>query len=214
MPASHSVEHKKCVAVVYGASAQPAHVIAERLAAGFQERGFAVELRPLRRAAALDLKRFTAAILIAPVPLGGDEKDFQEFVGAHKDSLERVPVAFISMSFAGGGQEGSPEGAPPSDESREKSAQFVTETQTAVDRLFAETGWRPTRHWPIAGAITYMRYNFVVRLILKLLSSGNIAQSRRRDDWRALDAFLDEFEREIHAAVARSPIVTRPGNDV
>lgn len=212
MPTSHSVDRTKLVAVLYGVSTHPARVIAEHLSGGFQERGFAVELRPLRRAATLDLKGFTASVLIANIPLGHEEKDFLEFVGAQKDSLERMPVAFISMSFAGGGQKGSPESAPPSDEEQEKSAQFITETQATLDRLFAETGWRPTRHWPLAGAITYRRYNFVVRLILKLLSTGEASQSGLREDWRALDAFLDEFEREIRAVASKTPIVAGPGS--
>ena len=193
MPASHSVEQKKIVTVVYGSAAQPTSVIAERLAAGFQERGFVTELCLLRRAAKLDLRRFAAAVLIAPIPLGRDERDLVEFVRAQKDSLEHMPVAFLSMSVAGAGGSES-EGARP------KGVQFVADTRSVLDRLFVETGWRPKRHWPVSGAITYVRYNFVVRLILKLLSAGDVMQSSRRDDWRVLNTFLDDFEREIRAA--------------
>ena len=200
MPASHSVEPKKLVAVLYAVSAEPARAIAEQLAAGFQQRGFVVELRPLRGAAALDLQGFAAAVLLAPFPTDHQEKDLLEFVKARKDYLDRMPVALISMSVAGGGQEGHAEGAPPSEGAREKSAQFVAGTREGIDHLFAETGWRPKRHWPISGSITYMRYNFAVRLILKLLSKGKAMPTGRLDDWRTLHAFLDEFVREIDAA--------------
>ena len=197
MAASHPVE-QKTVALQYGASSPAAVVIAEHLAAGFQQRGFVAEVRTFRDAAALDLGRFAGAVLIVPVPPDRDEKDFLEFVRAQKEMLERMPVAFISMSAAGQSRE-TREGTAQNDEAREKRAQLVNDTRTSLDRLFAQTGWRPQRQWPIAGSITYMRYNFVVRLILKLLATGPVKPSGRLDDWKALNDFLDEFEREIRA---------------
>jgi menaquinone-dependent protoporphyrinogen oxidase len=183
------------VALQYGASSPAAVVIAEHLAAGFQQRGFVAEVRTFRDAAALNLSRFAGAVLIVPVPLDRDEKDFLEFVRTQKEMLERVPVAFISMSAAQSRE--AREGTTQDDEARAKSAQLVDDTRASLDRLFAQTGWRPQRQWPIAGSITYMRYNFVVRLILKLLATGPVKPSGRLDDWKALNDFLDEFEREI-----------------
>ena len=199
MAASHPVDQREPVAVLYGAASQPAVVIAEHLASGFQRRGLAVELRGLRDVATLNLKHFAAAVLIAPVPRDSDEKHFLEFVRAQRDALERMPVAYISMSAPVESRVGTREVTLQDDGTGERSAQFVNDTRASLDRIFAETGWRPSRHWPIAGSITYMRYNFVVRRILKFLAKGELKPSGRLDDWKALDAFLDEFVREIRA---------------
>jgi menaquinone-dependent protoporphyrinogen oxidase len=194
-----NTERTKDVAVVYGASVPSARVIAERLEAGFQRRGFAAQLCPLQAGAELELGRFAAAVVIAPIPLGREEKSLLEFVRAQKAFLDRKPVAFLSMSVAGERPNDRAQGAGPSEDAQAKGAQFVTGTQMALDRVLAETGWRPTRQWPVAGSITYVRYNFLVRLILKLLAGGDPNRGSRREDWQALETFLDDFEAEIRA---------------
>lgn len=208
---SAGIEQQKPVAVVYGGSVPSARVIAERLAAGFQRRGFPAQLCFFPHAATVDLGRFAAAVVLAPVPLGQEEKSLLEFVKAQKEHLECMPVAFLSMSVAGESREGSRKAAQQSEDPPEKSAQFVADTSTTLDRLAAETGWRPTRQWPIAGSITYVRYNSLVRFILKFLAKGSVGHSGRRDDWQALENFLDEFEAEIRAAGTEGPTEIGPG---
>jgi menaquinone-dependent protoporphyrinogen oxidase len=198
------------VAVLYGGSAEPSRVVAERLAAGFRERGFAVERRQIRDAAAFDLAPCAGAVLIAPIPLGKEEEGLLALIRTQKEFLDRMPAAFISLSVIGEGQKASGEGQ--SQGAQEQSGRFVADTRTTLERLFSETGWRPTRHWPVGGAITYTRYNFLVRLILKLLAGGAPPPSRDRHDWEALNAFLDDFEKEIQLAEAARRTEDGPPN--
>jgi len=188
------VKQRKPVAVLYGSSTSQARVISERVAADLRARGFPTESRNLQGLAGLDLSRCIAAVVLAPVPMGADERAVTDFVTAHRSELERLPAAFLSLALGG-------VGAEPREEMQDRRAQLVADTHMLLDRFFSETGWHPTRVHPLAGAVSYTRYNFLVRWCMKLLAGkhGPIPDPSR-EDWDAVDDFVNEFVQEIRAA--------------
>lgn len=136
-------------------------------------------------------------MLLAPLHQGKHEQAVVDFVKTHRAKLDGLPVAFISATF-------ETEPAPPEDESG-RLAQFEGDVQMAPNPFFAETGWHPTRVKSFGGAISYTRYNFLVRIAMKLLAPRGGADRdtggvRRESGWDALDVFVNEFVQEIRAA--------------
>jgi menaquinone-dependent protoporphyrinogen oxidase len=76
----------------------------------------------------------------------------------------------------------------------EERAQCEADVQKMMEDFFEETGWRPKLVLPVAGALLYSRYNFVVRFVMKRIAKKMRAgtdTSRDYDytDWGALDRF-------------------------
>ena len=71
-----------------------------------------------------------------------------------------------------------------------------------LKRFFDETGWRPTVVMPVAGALSYSHYNFLVRFVMKQIakkegSGTDTSRDYEYTDWDALDAFVKEFAQKI-----------------
>jgi menaquinone-dependent protoporphyrinogen oxidase len=196
----------KPVVVLYGTYTNHTRLIAERVAADLDECGFPVEIHNVRGLQSFNLDSYAAAVLAAPVHMGKHEKAMVRFVKAHRAALECLPAAFISVSM-------SEAGAERRNETPEKHAQFVADVNMMLERFFVETGWRPTAAIPVAGAISYSHYNFLVRFVMKQIAKRegggtDTSEDYEYTDWDALDAFANEFARKIRAAkgpAGRSP---------
>jgi menaquinone-dependent protoporphyrinogen oxidase len=188
----------KPVAVLYGTFTGHTRVIAERVAADLGALGLRPEIHSVHGLEAFAPENYAAAVLAAPVEMGKHEKAMVQFVKVHRAALERLPAAFISVSL-------SEAGAERGSETPEKHARFVADVNMMLERFFLETGWRPTVVLPVAGAISYSHYNFLVRFIMKQIAKkegGGTDTSRDYEytDWDALDAFVKEFAQKIRAA--------------
>jgi menaquinone-dependent protoporphyrinogen oxidase len=198
---SVAARQQKPVAVLCGGSTSHTLAIAERVTANLQANGVPAESHNLERLKDLDLSRCAGAALLAPVEHGKHAQAVVDFVKAHRAELDRLPVAFISVSLAETGGQVLPD-VPG------LLGQFEGDVQTAPNPLFAETGWRPMRVKSFAGAISYTRYNFFVRMAMKLLAgkegaARNAARGYENTDWSALDIFVQEFVWEIREAADR-----------
>jgi menaquinone-dependent protoporphyrinogen oxidase len=199
MPDTTAVgKERKPVAVLCGDSTAHARVICERVADDLRTSGFPVELYRLQNLQEADLSRYAGAVLLAPIVRGKHGQAVVDFVKAHRTELDRMPLAFISIALS---EKGDP--LPPDAPGR--LGQFEGDVQMAPNPLFAETGWRPTRVKSFAGAISYTRYNFFVRMAMKLLAgkegaARNASRGYDKTDWSALDVFVQEFVWEIQPA--------------
>src|SRR5262249_24485464 len=176
------------ICILYATREGQTRRIAEHVAAALRERGFTVTVTNVRdHAARGSLNACTAAILAASVHAGRHEPAMLRFVKEHRDELERLPTAFLSVTLSEAGADRSD--APP-----EEHAQFVADVQKVLDRFFAETGWHPECVQPVAGALLYTHYNFFIRFIMKRVAKhagGSTDTSRDHEytDWVALDRF-------------------------
>ena len=161
-------------------------------------RGFEIEIRNLRYSdSAIRLDKYAGVILAASVDIGRHEAEMVRFVKRHLPELNRMPAVFLSVTLSQAGVELI--GATP--EQRALSAAGV---QQILDRFYATTGWRPPLTKPVAGALRYTKYNFLVRFIMKRIarkSGGSTDTSRDHEytDWAALDRFADAFAKELAA---------------
>jgi menaquinone-dependent protoporphyrinogen IX oxidase len=135
------------------------------------------------------LQRYAAAILAASVHVRHHEREMVAFVKEHRDELEQLPTAFLSVSLAEASAE-DPKASPA------RRAQAAAEVQHVLESFFEETGWHPDRVRPVAGALLYREYGLLVRFVMKQIvkrEGGDADTSRNYDytDWAALDAFIE-----------------------
>jgi menaquinone-dependent protoporphyrinogen oxidase len=74
-----------------------------------------------------------------------------------------------------------------------------------MEKFFVDTGWRPQRVKPIAGALLYSKYNPLVRFVMKRIArKAGTRTDTSRDyeytDWVSLDRFIDELAEELTAS--------------
>ena len=166
--------------------------IAEHIQAAIRDRGQSAMVRNVREVREpFSFDRYEGALLAASVHLGKHEPEMVEFVKRHRDDLERVAAAFLSVSLAEAGAE---------DRSRSEDdrARAAADAQSGIDKFLNETGWRPKRVKAVAGALLYSKYNFIIRFVMKRIArKASMATDTSHDyeftDWDAVDRFVDEM---------------------
>lgn len=191
----------KPVAVLYATREGQTQRIAGQVAAGLRGHGLdAIESSLREDRNAPDLGACSAVVLAASVHAGKHEREMVAFVKAHRERLQSMPNAFLSVTL-------SEAGAEREDASAGEHARFVADVKRMIDRFIADTGWRPERAVPVAGALLYTQYNFLVRLVMKRISrasGGSTDTSRDHEytDWKALDDFVAAFAEEVKRRAA------------
>jgi menaquinone-dependent protoporphyrinogen oxidase len=202
-PESDETSHAKTrVGVFYATREGHTRRIAERIANDLRKRGFDVDSQCVQHPLVFDLRNYSAAVLAASVHAGSHEPEMVKFVKENRTSLESMPSAFVSVTLSEAGVEKS-EATPA------EHAQFVADVDQMLAKFFAETQWHPKRVKPVADALLYTHYNFLVRFIMKRIArKAGAATDTSRDydytDWAALDRFVEEFAAEIRASAAAS----------
>jgi menaquinone-dependent protoporphyrinogen oxidase len=138
----------------------------------------------------IDWSRYTTACVAASVHAGHHEPEMIAFVTHHREDLARLGAVFLSVTLSEAGAE-DPQ-AP-----NVRREQAAADAQRMIDVFIAETGWRPDRALPVAGALAYSRYNFIVRFVMKRIArKAGAPTDTSRDyeftDWAALDRFVGE----------------------
>jgi menaquinone-dependent protoporphyrinogen oxidase len=177
-------------AVFFATREGQARRVAEHISDTLRDRGVTSDLfdvRDLR--VAIDWMAYETAFVVASVHLGRHEKEMVRFVRAQRPKLERIGAAFVSLSLS---QAGAQDERHSADDRRRASA----DVERMIDVFVADTGWRPARVLPAAGALAYRRYNPLVRLVMKRIARANGAPtdtSRNYEltDWAAIDRFVD-----------------------
>jgi menaquinone-dependent protoporphyrinogen oxidase len=172
--------------------------IAEWIAADLRALDFEVDLLPVRRLSPFSLNNYSAAALAASVHAGSHEKEMIQFVKEHRSELERITTAFLSVTL-------SEASAEMQDKTAIERAQFVLDVDKMLGKFFNETEWRPTLAKPVAGALLYTQYGFLVRLIMRRIArKAGAATDTSRDyvytDWVGLNKFVNDFAAEIRGA--------------
>jgi menaquinone-dependent protoporphyrinogen oxidase len=178
------------VLVVYATRDGQTRKVAERIANVVRVRRHVVELLDAARAPRdVDLSRFQAVFIGSSVHAGGYLRPVVRFVQSHRAQLERLPTLFFSVGLA----------------ILSKINDGRAQTMRLVDRLVAETGWRPRRIELLAGALPYTRYNFLIRFVMRRIvkkEGGDTDTSRDYEytDWAAVDRFAAEFVDQVTAS--------------
>ena len=178
--------------------------IAEHIASDLRRREHDVEIYDVKAVAeSIDWPPYDWACVAASVHAGHHEPEMIAFVKQHRQALERLQAAFLSVTL-------SEAGAEDTRASKERRAQSAAEVQAMIDVFVQETGWRPARVLPVAGALAYSRYNFLIRFVMKRIArKAGAPTDTSRDyeftDWPALDAFVGDAARVAEMAAGATP---------
>lgn len=183
----------KKILVAYATREGHTAKIAEHVAGRLKQRGLSAfvmnvaELDPFEDG----LEAYDAAVLCASVHIGKHEREMVAFAKKHAARLSSLPSAFLSVSLT----ETTAEDATAPAMDREKARHDV---DTMIERFLVETGWLPTATKPVAGALTYTKYGFIVRIAMKRIAraahgSTDTSRDHVYTDWAALDRFIDDF---------------------
>lgn len=181
----------KPVLVIYATREGHTRRIAEHIAATVRSRGHqAAAVDAAHLPEGFSLGSYAAAIVAASVHAGKHENEIVAFVKRHRADLERIPAVFLSVSLSEAGVE-DPASSP------ERRARAAADVQRMIDTFLAETGWHPSKVRAVAGALSYTKYNFLVRFVMKRIAkaqgaSTDTSRDHELTDWEALDHIVDE----------------------
>ncbi|HEX9104175.1 MAG TPA: flavodoxin domain-containing protein [Polyangia bacterium] len=171
--------------------------VAEYLGAALRSRAIEADVVDIAAVGGtLALPGYAAAVLAAPVHIG-KHKDMVPFVRRHRSALETLPCAFVSVS---GSQATAEHPGTPAD----ARARAVAGVQKSLDDFFRQTGWRPAHVLPVAGALLFSKYNFLVRFVVRAIvrragAPIDLHVDREYTDWAALDRFADALAVSLRA---------------
>jgi menaquinone-dependent protoporphyrinogen oxidase len=186
----------KPIGVFYATREGQTQRIAENVSAILRVHGLGAQVRNVQLLpATFNLNEYAAVILAASVHAGQHESEMVRFVKKHVVELDRLPTAFLSVTL-------SQAGAERKDTRAEEHTRCEADVNKMLDHFFDKTGWHPKHVKPVAGALLYTKYNFIVRLIMKRIAKKAGAETdTSRDyeytDWASLNRFVAEFADEL-----------------
>jgi len=130
----------------------------------------------------LELRDFGGVIIGASVIRGQHQRCVRRFVTEHRDALNAMPSAFLSVSGS----------AASRDERGHDDA------RRCIEEFLRDTGWRPALTASVAGAMAFTKYNPLMRWVLKQISKragGPTDTSRDHEltDWQQVEQFAEAF---------------------
>jgi menaquinone-dependent protoporphyrinogen oxidase len=176
-------------AVFYATREGHTRRIAEHIASTLRTKQVDVDVHDVSRLSApIDWSLYTTGCVAASVHAGHHEPEMTAFVTRHREELARLGAVFLSVTLSEAGAED-----PKAPDARRKRS--AADAQRMIDVFIAETGWHPDRALPVAGALAYSRYNFIVRFVMKRIArKAGAPTDTSRDyeftDWAALDRFV------------------------
>jgi menaquinone-dependent protoporphyrinogen oxidase len=175
--------------------------IASRIADDLRTKGVNVDVVNVRAPGPPpNWSMYATAFVAASVHGQRHEREMIEFARRHRDDLRRIGAVFISVSM-------SEAGAEDMDAPAARREQSAADAQRMIDIFIKQTGWKPERYLPVAGALLYTHYNFLVRFVMKRIAKKNggptdTSRDYEFTDWPAIDRFVDEVMTPIPRSVA------------
>jgi menaquinone-dependent protoporphyrinogen oxidase len=174
----------------YGHSAKVAEAIASA-AAREHVQSAALDVRRLSRP--FDFDDYDGVVLVGGVHFGRYARPLERFVVRNLAPLTGMRSAFVSISGSAISEEGLPA------------------AEACIDQFVRRTGWVPDRRASFGGAISYTKYGFIIRTIMKRISQkhGRSTDTSRDHDytnWPAVDAFVRDFIGEVVSVSSSSAI--------
>jgi len=126
---------------------------------------------------------YDAVIVGASVHMGKHQNEVRDFVRRSRDTVERLPSAFFSVSLAAHDD---------TDQARKEVAGYV-------EKFVQETSWCPGKVGVFAGALLYTRYGLIKRWIMRKIArdKGSPDTDTSRDyvytDWASVKRFAEQF---------------------
>jgi menaquinone-dependent protoporphyrinogen oxidase len=147
------------------------------------------------------IRNYDGVIVAASIHGGRFQRPVVDTVRAHSGEIAARPNAFIAVCLA---------------VLNRKDPAVQAQLATIFDRFAHDTGWVPAIAKPVAGALLYTRYNFLMRWIMKRIvakAGGEIDTSRDYvyTDWDDVKAFAKEFGAKSLASQTEKSAVSTAG---
>jgi menaquinone-dependent protoporphyrinogen oxidase len=193
------------ILIAYGTTHGQTAKIAAAMAGALREAGFEVDVFT---GAALTYRSlpdaYDGVIVAASVHVGGHQRSVRRWVRRHHTSLNARPGAFVSVCL--GVLQPDPE--------------VQRDVRRIMDGFLARTGWQPRIRKPVAGALPYTRYNWLLRLVMRRIvrkAGGDTDTSRDYEytDWEDVGAIARELGRLVVPATeaeGRAPVASPAGS--
>lgn len=171
------------ILVVYGSSYGQTARIASRIEAELVDRGFRVSVFGGKKVPrGLRIEYYDGVLIGASMIVRGFQRCIRSFVRQHATALNAMPSGFFAVS-------GSAGSAIPAE--REEAVRIAR-------AFLKDSGWTPTMCASIAGAITYTKYNVLLRYVMKRISrkegvSTDMSRDHEYTDWSQVAQFAASF---------------------
>ena len=124
---------------------------------------------------------YDAVVVGGSIHAGRHQREVREWARHHRTSLGLVPSALFTVCLTV---------VDDTEESREATRRYL-------DEFVEATGWTPDRSVTFAGALQYREYDFLTRLMMRLMMhKGHHPTDTTRDyvytDWEAVEQFARE----------------------
>jgi menaquinone-dependent protoporphyrinogen oxidase len=166
--------------IPYGTTEGQTTTIAEYIAEVIRHHGDEAEPVNVKQARDPGVRGYDGVIVGASIHMGKHDRHVVEFVRQNRDTLERLPSAFFSVSLSAHGD--------------------TEEAEGYVGQFEQETGWRPASVALFGGALLYTRYGFIKRHMMKKIAQdkpGDLGTDISRDyvytDWDGVTRFTEDF---------------------
>ena len=122
------------------------------------------------------------------VHAGRHEAEIVRFARRYSEELVRRRAVFVSVTLSEAGAEDIHAPA----ERRQESAR---DARRMIDVFVQETGWRPAWSFPVAGALSYTRYNWLIRRVMARIArqqgaSTDTSVDHEFTNWPLLDRYV------------------------
>jgi menaquinone-dependent protoporphyrinogen oxidase len=130
---------------------------------------------------------FDAILIGSSIHMHAYHTAIKHYVTGNVAALNKMPAAFFSVCLA-----------VASDlEEEHREAEKITSA------FLEQTGWKPMMITQVAGALKYTQYDFLKRIIMKMISkregrTTNTSQDYEYTDWNAVKKFVNVFADSIN----------------
>jgi menaquinone-dependent protoporphyrinogen oxidase len=178
------------VLIVYASKHGHTARIAERIAEHLSGAGLEIVLSTPESAP--DVREHDVVVVGASIHAGRHQPAAIDWAKARAIRLSRMPSAFFSVCLT----------------AADDTEEACKATRGYIDDFLDETGWIPRLTRTFAGALQYREYDFMTRLLMRLLMArGHHETDTSRDhvytDWDAVERFADEV---AAMAASRAPV--------
>ena len=179
-------------AVFYATREGQSARVAERIAADLRARHELVDVIDVRELhGSIEWPAYDQAFVVASVHAGHHEKEMIKFVRRFKDELVERHAAFFSLTLSQAGAEMPNNTLVQRETARADALRMITD-------FMKETGWHPDRVMPVAGALMYSKYNFLVKWIMRRIArkagfEGPTTRDYEFTNWPAVDRFVAQL---------------------
>lgn len=134
----------------------------------------------------LQPRGFDAAIIAASVHYGRYQTSIEHFVQEHREKLNSIPTAFLSVSLTAASDE----------------PESWNELEEITDNFLNQAGWQPDIVEQVAGALRYSKYNFFKKFIMRLMATKSgggtdTTEDYEYTDWSQVKDLLPRLEKKV-----------------